>query len=203
MRRPFSFVLALVAMLFVYGAAPTRAGAQAGAGAESYEVTISPPRRPGSEPAQADAQDAAQAGAQQTPGPAGEQAKALAATASSGALIQPPPASAAGTGAAAGAASAGPSASAAPDANRAVASAGPLHTLQVGAFRQQASATSLRDKLATGFPDVTVTQALSGGEPIYRVNVGRMPHGDGLDDLRHRLSAAGYPAFEVLTSATN
>jgi cell division protein FtsN len=73
----------------------------------------------------------------------------------------------------------------------------PQRTLQVGAFRQQKSATNLHEKLAAAFSDVTIVEVQSGGESLYRVIVGRMPHGPALDDLRHRLVAAGYPAFEV------
>ncbi len=156
--------------------------AQTGAGAERYEVTITPPKRPGSEPASVapaePATDGASAPAPVAPAPAGEAAKqggAPTATANAGAATVAP---------------AVPEIPALP--------VGPLRTLQVGAFRQQKSAVSLHDTLVEAFQDVVVVEAQSGGEPIYRVNVGRLPRGPALDDLKRRLVAAGYPTFEVL-----
>ena len=76
-----------------------------------------------------------------------------------------------------------------------------MRTLQVGAFRARKSAASLHDALAPSFKDVAILEVQSGGEPLYRVNVGRMPHGPALDDLRRRLVAAGHPAFEIAAPA--
>ena len=58
------------------------------------------------------------------------------------------------------------------------------------------SATALRQELA-GFPDVQVSEVSSGGEPLFRVTVGRLPKGKALDELKRRLSAAGHPVFEI------
>jgi cell division protein FtsN len=69
--------------------------------------------------------------------------------------------------------------------------------LQVGAYRQRSSAIAMRDKLVTAFQDVAIVEVQSGGEALYRVNVGRLPRGAALDEVRRRLIAAGYPAFEV------
>ncbi|HXC52209.1 MAG TPA: SPOR domain-containing protein [Candidatus Limnocylindrales bacterium] len=171
----------IAATVFACAFVPALAAAQTGAGAERYEVTITPPKRPGSEPAAAapvePANDGAGAPTAAAPAAAGEAAKqgtATAATANASAAVAP----------------VAPEVPALP--------VGPLRTLQVGAFRQQKSAVSLHDTLVEAFQDVVVVEAQSGGEPIYRVNVGRLPRGPALDDLKRRLVAAGYPTFEVL-----
>ncbi len=156
--------------------------AQVGLGAERYEVTITPPKRPGSAPA-ASATEPAAAAADTTP------SAARAAPAVSDSAVQPAPSPG-------GNAAATASAALDPALARAAANA-PPHTLQVGAYRQSASASSLRDKLTASFADVNVVEVQSGGEPLYRVYVGRLPHGAALDEVKRRLVAAGYPAFEV------
>lgn len=159
--------------------------AQAGAGAERYEVTITPPKRPGSE---------APAAPVVAPMPSPEAAA--------------PPPSLEGSGAeSAPAAAAAKSAdsSAAPAKNEVAAvpatPSGPPRTLQVGAFRQQDSAEALRKHLSGAFPDVEILEVRSGGEPLYRVNVGRIPKGPALQDLKRRLAEAGYPSFDVPVAA--
>lgn len=161
------------------------APAQVGLGAERYEVTITPPKRPGTEAPVADA-NAAESVATDPDRTLG----ADAGVAGSPPPPQPPtPATATLPPATAGT----PPAAAGP---RATTSA-PLRTLQVGAFRLKKSAELLRDELAATFQDVDVLEVSSGGEPLYRVHVGRQPRGPGLDDLKRRLVAAGHPAFEV------
>jgi cell division septation protein DedD len=158
--------------------------AQIGAGAESYEVTISPPKRPGSAPVadgEAPASDAT--GEPRASVPAGDGAAGT-------------PASAAPAANAPAAGTATPAASVARAAPVAKPS-GPPRTLQVAAFRQHDRAESLRDELAESFPDVAILEVSSGGEPLYRVNVGRLPKGAGLDELKKRLAAAGFPSFDV------
>lgn len=162
------------------------ASAQGGSGAERYEVTITPPKRPGSEPAAVAAPgDAASAPA--------DAAAHAAPAAESGAAAAKGSDAARGDGHAGAAATATPTAAPAP---RAAANA-PMHTLQVGAFRQRKSATTLRDALAASFQDVSIVEVQSGGEPLFRVNVGNLPHGPALDELRRKVVAAGYAAFEV------
>lgn len=75
-----------------------------------------------------------------------------------------------------------------------------MKTMQVGAFREYDRADSLRETLAASFQDVIIVTVQSGGEPLYRVNVGRFPHGPELDAVRRRLVSAGFPAFEVAAS---
>lgn len=160
--------------------------AQVGLGAERYEVTITPPKRPGTEaPVDAEAGSAAESA------PAAGPAASLPPTDPDNVLGAAP--------AAAGSAATAPAPSAAatdPSSARPAANA-PLRTLQVGAFRQQQRAADLRDGLAPDFRDVQVVEVQSGGEPLYRVIVGRQPHGPALDDLKRRLTAAGHPAFEI------
>jgi len=181
---PFAMVLA-----FAIAAWTAPAFAQSGTGAERYEVTITPPKRPGTEAA---VDEAATPGASATPQAARDAAN---------------PDEVLGAGEAAGDAPASPPAAAAtapavtrpeptPETVRAEKNL-PLRTLQVGAYRQHKSAVTMRDKLAATFQDVAIVEVQSGGEPLYRVNVGRLPRGAGLDDLRRRLVAAGHPAFDV------
>lgn len=200
----------LVAGLLV---APRATLAQSPTGAERYEVTITPPKRPGSvaeEAPVAVAPAGIESGAAPAADPgsplsdaepengAGAAASAPLATTAGAAAHDPAPApeAAAGTAAASGAGGAAVAALAPPSPPSAAPS-GPLRTLQVGAFRQHGSAESLHEKLHGSFADVSVIEVQSGGEPLYRVNVGRLPRGPALDDLRKRLIAAGYAAFEV------
>jgi len=169
--------------------------AQVGLGAERYEVTITPPKRPGS-------QTPPEPATPRSPGTDAAPGAAAPHDSSTGAppeAAQPPASSAAVT--APGNAAQGDSATARsvtePAAARTATDA-PPHTLQVGAFRQRKSALSLRDALAASFQDVTIVEVQSGGEPLYRVTVGRLPHGAALDELRRRLVATGHPAFEIV-----
>ncbi len=156
------------------------APAQGGPGAERYEVTITPPKRPGTENAGEASTPAPADGGPGTAGPGAAPAAAAKVASSpdnvlggseAASATKPPPAPA--------------------PANA------PLRTLQVGAFRQQASAEALRDQLASGFGDVAIVEVASGGEPLYRVNVGRLPKGPELTALKKRLADAGFPAFDV------
>ena len=179
----------------------TAARAQVGLGAERYEVTITPPKRPGTE-APVDAEGAAAAspatGAPEGAAPAANDAADPAAGESApGGAASPAEAAAPTSAASAAPAASVPAASAPAPSAKPVPSNLPPKTLQVGAFRQKDSAADLRDKLAAGFPDVAIVEVQSGGEPLYRVIVGRLPRGPGLDDLKRRLAAAGHPAFEV------
>lgn len=168
-------------------AAPV-ANAQMGSGAERYEVTITPPKRPGSQPAPA-------ATAELEPGsPPDADADADAEGAA------PAPDAAAASAAKAPAAAGAAGGLAPSDAGEVAAKPAanlPLRTLQVGAFRHRASAKELQGELAADFPDVTLIEVKSGGEPLYRVNVGRLPKGKALDELRGRLAAAGHASFDV------
>lgn len=158
------------------------AHAQGGAGSERYEVTITPPKRPGTEAAGEAAQPPATPDAAVDAGPAGSPAA--------------PAAAAKAAPSADNVLGAGEPAAAAAVPGRAPANA-PLRTLQVGAFRQQASAEALREQLSPTFEDVAVVEISSGGEPLYRVNVGRLPKGPELTALKKRLADAGFPAFDV------
>jgi cell division protein FtsN len=173
--RPF---LALMLALALLG--PGEARAQAGPGAERYEVTITPPKRPGTgtTPEEGDATETESL----------EPGEEIPPAAADSAIPPGNSASAAETTSAPRRTVAAP----------APTTAGPLRTLQVGAYRRRSSADQLRDALLATFRDVTVLEVESGGEPLYRVNVGRMPRGPALEDLKRRLLAAGHPAFEVL-----
>ena len=167
-------------MLVLALVGPGDATAQAGPGAERYEVTITPPKRPGSETAPEEGD---------VPEPetgAAEGGDAIPPTAGDAAASPEPSSPATET----------TSTPRRPPA--APAPVGPLRTLQVGAYRRRSSAEELRDSLLANFRDVTILEVESGGEPLYRVNVGTMPRGAALEDLKRRLLAAGHPAFEVL-----
>ncbi len=69
--------------------------------------------------------------------------------------------------------------------------------LQVGAFRSLDSANELKDKLSRQFEDVYVSEVISGGDPLFRVRVGRLTTNVQRDALSSRLQAAGYPSFRV------
>jgi cell division protein FtsN len=168
--------------------------AQVGLGAERYEVTITPPKRPGSETAPAATPPGA--AAETAPKAAGADTDPVL---GAGAPSEAAPSTAPAPDAKAGAVSPNATASAEARVNPNL----PQRTLQVGAFRQRKSAESMRDKLAATFADVVIVEIQSGGEALYRVNVGRLPRGPGLDDLRRRLVAAGYPAFDVAVPAAS
>lgn len=74
---------------------------------------------------------------------------------------------------------------------------GPYVALQVGAFREMRSATTLKKKLSKSFADVYVSPVDSGGEPLYRVRVGRFRTPEETLPLKQRLQAMGYPSFRV------
>ncbi len=178
----------------------------------AYEVTITPPPLHGHAPI--DAESSANGGT--TPGQPDIDARHEAST---GQRVTAPPAVSEGpptTEPAARAASerpagsghtsaasraTGTSAGSSPVASAAaVATAratGPRMGFQVGAFREQRAAEDLRDKLAATFEDVYLSEVRSGGEPLYRVRVGRVTENDEAASLRKRLIAAGYPAFPV------
>jgi cell division protein FtsN len=160
-------------------AAPDVATAQAGAGAERYEVTITPPKRPGSEAAP-EAAGAAPAATDSAGAVTGDAAQAK---------VAEPEAPTSAPSAA--------SASVATPRTAPAAPTGPPRTLQVAAFRQHERAEALRSELAESFPDVAILEIQSGGEPLYRVNVGRLPKGVELEALKKRLAAAGHPSFDV------
>lgn len=145
---------------------------------QRYEVTIAPPRRPGSNAVQASGEN------QSTTGAAGDQHRdgaAGAGTDTPQTSSQPAAASASGRA----------------EDPTVTETDGPRLALQVGAFRLRPSAEKLRDTLAASFRDVIIIDTTSGGEPLYRVRVGSLPKGPALDDIKRRLLAAGYPAFEV------
>jgi len=75
--------------------------------------------------------------------------------------------------------------------------AGPYVALQVGAFREMRSATSLKKKLSKSFNDVYISTIDSGGDPLHRVRVGRFRTPEETMPLRQRLQTMGYPSFRV------
>jgi cell division protein FtsN len=195
-------VVAFVALCVLLGGGTDPAQAQAGPGAQRYEVTITPPKRPGTEPPAMAVPGEGNAArvTQETAGdPDAEAATNGAAAASSGAnsseTKHTPAAIDSGSAAAATAAQ--------PATASASAPAGPPHSLQVGAFRRQRSADDLQRKLAATFPDVVVVEVLSGGDPLYRVYVGRVARGPQLDALKRELLATGHASFEVPAPPTD
>jgi type II secretory pathway predicted ATPase ExeA/cell division protein FtsN len=74
---------------------------------------------------------------------------------------------------------------------------GPHVALQVGAFRERASAEALKAKLSRDFEDAYVSAVDSGGEPLFRVRVGKFRSPEDAAPLRERLQAAGYASFRV------
>jgi len=146
------------------------------AGADHYEVTIAPPPRPGSAPLDP---------AASSPGSPSSAPSSSPSASKDGArdkVSQP---------------AAGEPASARTPEPSAPVPAGPLRSLQVGAYRQRRSADQMQEKLGDAFGEVQVVEVESGGEKLYRVRVGKLPAGPALTDLKSRLLAAGYPAFEV------
>jgi cell division septation protein DedD len=89
-----------------------------------------------------------------------------------------------------------PAAPAAVGHTPAVKTAG-LIGLQVAAFRSLASAEELKSRLSKQFADVYVSEVISGGEPLYRVRVGKFKTSQESDALRAKLQAAGYASFRV------
>ncbi len=65
-------------------------------------------------------------------------------------------------------------------------------TLQVGAFRSQANAESLRERIAAEIPGGYVTESDVNGARIYRVRVGRFTSLPAAQDAKDVLRAAGY-----------
>jgi hypothetical protein len=51
--------------------------------------------------------------------------------------------------------------------------------------------------LQARFPDVFISTADSGGEPLHRVRVGRFHTPEETLPLKQQLQAAGYPSFRV------
>jgi len=183
--------------LATLGAFPAAAEQREPKGAEQrYEVTIAPPHRPGSETPQAIAPDNETGLAQPDRGSnsnsdaAQDTSAADEAPSLSDPAASPPP-----TGQPESSRNAAGPTQAAPAT--AAKAEGPRLTLQVGAYRLKRSAEKLRDTLAATFRDVTILDTTSGGEPLYRVRVGKLPKGPALEDIKRRLLAAGYPAFEV------
>lgn len=189
-QRVVSWLMTILLLTWGMAAAPSLA--QIGLGAERYEVTITPPKRPGTE-APVDAEGTADPAPAATAPPETGEAVPAADTASREAAA---PSGSAAPAAPAIAAASGAPLPKAPAAAK-PASDLPQKTLQVGAFRHKDSAADLREALVAGFQDVSIVEVESGGEPLYRVIVGKQPHGPSLDDLKRRLAAAGHPAFEV------
>jgi hypothetical protein len=73
----------------------------------------------------------------------------------------------------------------------------PFVSLQVGAFRDLHSARNMEKALQTRFPDVFISTADSGGEPLHRVRVGRFRTPEETLPLKQQLQGAGYPSFRV------
>jgi len=169
-------------------------------GGTPYEVEIKPPPRPGSTPApQSVEQMIEESKLPPAPGPPRAPATKYPATAPmnrppAGITPAPPPAPL----------PASEPASAAPVAqsprvmgNVAPPGAGPYMSLQVGAFRDLRSATAMKKKLDRSFSEVYISDTRSGGEPLYRVRVGRFQTPEETLPLKQRLQAAGHPSFRV------
>jgi cell division septation protein DedD len=166
---------------------------------ERYDVTITPPLRPGSEPVASlspgralglDAGRGAPAAAPE--GDAGEDTRAARHSIEGGWTTTP------------SAPTAGAAAPKSEPKDSAASATGPATTtvdrhkvLQVGAYRRYRSATDLQDKLLKSFDDVFVSEANSGGEPLYRVRVGTGTSAASLDELKSKLVASGYSCFPV------
>ena len=76
-------------------------------------------------------------------------------------------------------------------------SLGPADSLQVGAFRELRSAADMKARLQKHFDDVYISTVESGGEPLYRVRVGRYRDNRNALHTTQLLQAAGYPSFRV------
>ena len=74
---------------------------------------------------------------------------------------------------------------------------GPAESLQVGAFRELRSAADMKARLQKHFEDVYISTVESGGEPLYRVRVGRFQNRRDTLHMTQLLQAAGYPSFRV------
>jgi type II secretory pathway predicted ATPase ExeA/cell division septation protein DedD len=176
-----------------------------------YEVKIKPPPRPGAAPAApAVAAPAARAnaGASDANGKSASGQTRSTATAALPAAAKPATKGAKGEPSAAVPAPGGSAALPSPapaggsTGPRPSASAGPTIALQVGAFRELRSAIELRAKLSQKFEDVYISTVESGGEPLYRVRVGRLKSKDETPALRAKLQTAGYPSFRVTETGT-
>jgi cell division septation protein DedD len=166
---------------------------------ERYDVTITPPVRPGSEPLASLGSD--KMGDMMDPAASDPNASPQARHSIDGGWstekarpTQSKPASTpqGSKGTKAGASAA---AVAATPVRAVYASARPA--MQVGAYRQAASAEKLKQKLLKSFDDVYVTQVVSGGEPLYRVRVGLGSSHDDLTQLKTNLAKGGYSCFPV------
>lgn len=181
----------LISTVLLLGVPAQAALAQGGPGAERYEVTITPPKRPGSPPvASGDAPATAPGNPDGTDDdrPAADHVLGASEPASAGSQ---PEAGAPGGDRRSAAVAVEPAGSAKIDPNL------PRRSLQVGAFRQRSLATAMQEKLDGRFPDVAVVEVQSGGTPLFRVNVGRLPKGPALSQLKDRLADSGYPSFDV------
>jgi type II secretory pathway predicted ATPase ExeA len=82
------------------------------------------------------------------------------------------------------------------DAERPI-TVGPTESLQVGAFRELRSAADMKARLQKHFGDVYISTIESGGEPLYRVRIGRFRTNVDTLHMIQLLQAAGYPSFRV------
>ncbi len=73
----------------------------------------------------------------------------------------------------------------------------PKFTLQVGAYRSAANARVFVDELELDFEDVYLSEVHSGGEPLYRIRVGKFATAEEREAVKKRLVAAGHPCFDV------
>ncbi len=73
-------------------------------------------------------------------------------------------------------------------------------SLQVGAFRELKSAHELRNRLQDKFADVHISTTDSGGEPLYRVRVGRFANDDEANPTKDTLQSAGFASFRVVAT---
>ena len=69
--------------------------------------------------------------------------------------------------------------------------------MQIGAFRELRSAADMKARLQKHFDDVYISTIESGGEPLYRVRIGRFRTNTDTLHMIQLLQAAGYPSFRV------
>lgn len=69
--------------------------------------------------------------------------------------------------------------------------------MQVGAYRRHRSATDLKEKLQRSFDDVYVSETISGGQPLYRVRVAPGSSAATVAELKSKLVKGGYSCFAV------
>ncbi|RMD82116.1 MAG: SPOR domain-containing protein, partial [Candidatus Dadabacteria bacterium] len=158
-------------------------------GSRPYEIQIKPPPPPGRT---LEKKPAAGPPAETGPAPQAPRAETEPAKAQAGVAAE----SSASSGKPVEAKAPGPEAQPAAEAPSAPVSK-PWVSLQVGAFRNLKSAHALQRKLAKTFSDVYISTVESGGEPLYRVRVGRFRTPEETEALKKRLLAAGYPSFRV------